>query len=63
MVQNKLHYAITGQTAVEVIADRADAMKENMGLTSWKGEKIRKGIETNKFDKLSWKLYEKKQRG
>lgn len=41
-VQNKLHYAITGQTAAELIADRADATKENMGLKSWKGEKVRK---------------------
>lgn len=34
-VQNKLHYAIHGQTAAEVIADRADHRKENMGLTTW----------------------------
>jgi hypothetical protein len=34
-VQNKLHYAIHGQTAAEVIVDRADHKKENMGLTSW----------------------------
>jgi hypothetical protein len=34
-VQNKLHYAIHGQTAAEVILDRADHKKENMGLTSW----------------------------
>lgn len=34
-VQNKLHYAIHGQTAAEVIVDRADHQKENMGLTSW----------------------------
>ena len=36
-VQNKLHYAIHGQTAAEVIYDRADAQKEHMGLTSWDG--------------------------
>lgn len=36
-VQNKLHYAIHGQTAAEVIVDRADHRKENMGLTSWDG--------------------------
>jgi hypothetical protein len=36
-VQNKLHYAIHGQTAAEVIADRADHQKENMGLTTWEG--------------------------
>jgi hypothetical protein len=35
-VQNKLHWAITGQTAAELIAARADSAKENMGLTSWK---------------------------
>ena len=34
-VQNKLHYAIHGQTAAEVIVDRADYRKENMGLTHW----------------------------
>jgi hypothetical protein len=34
-VQNKMHYAIHGQTAAEVIADRADHRKENMGLTHW----------------------------
>ena len=36
-VQNKLHYAIHGQTAAEVIVDRADYRKESMGLTSWEG--------------------------
>ena len=36
-VQNKLHYAIHGQTAAEAIVDRADHKKENMGLTSWDG--------------------------
>jgi hypothetical protein len=44
-VQNKLHWAITGQTAAELIAQRADSSKPNMGLTSWKnapGGKIRK---------------------
>ena len=35
-VQNKLHWAIHGQTAAEVICRRADAGKDNMGLTSWK---------------------------
>ena len=35
-VQNKLHFAIHGHTAAEVIFDRADAEKEHMGLTSWK---------------------------
>ena len=36
MVQNKLHWAIHGQTAAEVVYNRADAQKENMGLNSWK---------------------------
>ncbi len=35
-VQNKLHWAITGQTAAEIIYARADSKKKNMGLTSWK---------------------------
>ncbi|MBI4645079.1 MAG: virulence RhuM family protein [Bacteroidia bacterium] len=35
-VQNKLHWAITGQTAAEIIAARVDGSKENMGLTTWK---------------------------
>lgn len=41
-VQNKLHWAITGQTAAEIVARRADADAPNMGLTSWKGAKVRK---------------------
>lgn len=36
MVQNKFHYAITGQTAAEIIYKNADAQKDNMGLTTWK---------------------------
>jgi hypothetical protein len=36
MVQNKLHFAITGQTAAEIIYNRVDQQKENMGLTTWK---------------------------
>lgn len=35
-VQNKFHYAITKQTAAEIIFDKADRNKENMGLTTWK---------------------------
>ena len=35
--QNKLHYAVSGNTAAEIIYNRADSQKENMGLTSWKG--------------------------
>ncbi len=36
MVQNKFHYAITGQTAAEIVYTRADRAKEHMGLTTWK---------------------------
>ncbi|MCH8486847.1 MAG: virulence RhuM family protein [Candidatus Cyclonatronum sp.] len=36
MVQNKFHFAITGQTAAEIIYKNVDAKKENMGLTTWK---------------------------
>ena len=35
-VQNKLHWAITGKTAAEIIYDSADASRPNMGLTTWK---------------------------
>ncbi|MCC6329464.1 MAG: virulence RhuM family protein [Acidobacteria bacterium] len=41
-VQNKMHWAITGKTAAEIIVERADAAKPNMGLTSWRGTKPRK---------------------
>lgn len=41
-VQNKLEYAITGYTAPEIILNRADSTKDNMGLTSFKGAKVRK---------------------
>ena len=36
MVQNKFHYAIVGKTAAEIVYDRADHTRENMGLTTWK---------------------------
>lgn len=36
MVQNKLHFAITGKTAAEIVHDRADKTQANMGLSSWK---------------------------
>jgi hypothetical protein len=41
-VQNKMHWAITGQTAAEIIHQRADHRKPDMGLTSWRGAKTRK---------------------
>ncbi len=40
--QNKLLYAVTHRTAAEIVMDRADAAKQNMGLTSWKGSIVRK---------------------
>ena len=40
--QNKLLYAVTHQTAAELVTSRADAEKPNMGLTSWKGSIVRK---------------------
>jgi hypothetical protein len=41
-VQNKLHHAVTGMTAPELIAERVDAAKPNMGLTTWAGDKVRR---------------------
>jgi hypothetical protein len=42
IIQNRLHFAATGQTAPELIAGRADHAKPNMGLTAWKGGVVRK---------------------
>ncbi len=41
-VQNKMHWAITGKTAAEIIHSRVDAEKSNMGLTNYRGAKVRK---------------------
>lgn len=41
-VQNKVHYAIHGRTAAELITQRADSAQPNMGLITWEGERIRK---------------------
>jgi len=41
-VQNKVHFAIHGQTAAELVAARADSSLPNMGLTTWEGARIRK---------------------
>lgn len=52
--QNKLLYAVTGNTAAEIIKNRADENKPNMGLTVWKGDIVRKGdiiIAKNYLDK------------
>lgn len=46
-VQNKLHFAIHGHTAAEVIMKRADSKKENMGLTTWKNSPQGKIIKTD----------------
>jgi hypothetical protein len=42
-IQNKLHFAATGKTAAELIAERADASQPNMGLTAWNSGVVRKG--------------------
>ncbi len=42
-MQNKMHFAATQKTAAELIAERADASKANMGLTCWKDQVVRKG--------------------
>lgn len=46
-VQNKLHFAIHGHTAAEVIVERADSKKENMGLTTWRNAPKGKIIKTD----------------
>jgi hypothetical protein len=53
IVQNKLHWAITGKTAAELIAERVDSSKPNMGLTTWKGAKVRKADVTTAKNYLS----------
>jgi hypothetical protein len=53
-VQNKLHWAIHGQTAAEVIVDRADHQQDNMGLTTWKDAPTGK---IQKFDVIVAKNY------
>ena len=42
-VQNKMLWAVTGKTAAEIVSERSDPTKPNMGLTSWKGSTVRKG--------------------
>jgi hypothetical protein len=41
--QNKLLFAVTGHTAAEIVLNRADSKKLNMGLTTWEGKIVRKG--------------------
>jgi hypothetical protein len=42
IMQNKLHFAVSGKTAAEIVKSRADHQSPNMGLTSWKGDEVRK---------------------
>ena len=42
ITQNKLHFAVTGMTAAEIVLTRADAAKPNMGAQTWRGEAVRK---------------------
>lgn len=42
-IQDKLHYAITGQTSSEILATRCDPQADNLGLTNFKGTRVRKG--------------------
>ncbi len=53
-VQNKLHYAVSGNTAAEIIYNRADHKKEHMGLTSWEGAPNSK---IHKYDVIIAKNY------
>lgn len=47
MVQNKIHYAVHGRTAAELIVERADAEKEHMGLTTWENAPDGKIVKTD----------------
>ena len=47
MVQNKIHFAVHGRTAAELIVERADAQKEHMGLTSWENAPEGKIVKTD----------------
>ena len=50
IVQNKLHHAVTGLTAPELIAARADASQPNMGLTTWKGGFVQRTDAARRLD-------------
>lgn len=56
IIQNKLHYAVTGLTAAELIQQRANHQLPNMGLTNWKGDLVRK------TDVLTAKNYSRKKK-
>lgn len=48
-IQNKLVFAVTGRTAAELVCERSNPSKPNMGLTTWKGAQVRKGdVEVSK---------------
>ena len=47
MVQNKMHFAVHGKTAAEMIVERADHTKEHMGLTSWRNAPDGKIVKTD----------------
>ncbi|HDR2793030.1 MULTISPECIES: virulence RhuM family protein [Enterobacter] len=53
IIQNKLHFACTGHTAAELVHQRADASQPHMGLTSYKGEEVRKSDVTTAKNYLS----------
>ncbi len=62
MVQNKMHWAAHGHTAAELIAERADAEKPNMGLTSWKGPRPHRddvGVAKNYLKKEELEILER----
>lgn len=52
-VQNKMHWAITGLTAAEIITNRANSSQPNMGLTNYRGQKVRKQDVSNAKNYLS----------
>ncbi len=61
-IQNKLHYAVHGHTAAELIMERADAAREHMGLVSWENAPDGKIVKTdvvivkNYLKKMNWKI-------
>lgn len=57
IVQNKMHWAITGKIAAEIISERADSQQPNMGLTNWRGIKVRKNDVTIAKNYLNEKYY------
>ncbi|OHA23270.1 MAG: hypothetical protein A3G52_00670 [Candidatus Taylorbacteria bacterium RIFCSPLOWO2_12_FULL_43_20] len=53
-VQNKLHFAITGKTAAEIITDRASSKKEKMGLISWRRSPLGKIMPSIRRSARNW---------